>query len=240
MIEIIPAIDIYQGKCVRLVRGDYRQMTVYHEQPADLARQFEDAGIRKLHLVDLEGAGLRKIVNLNVLKSIAQSTHLQIDFGGGISNDTDLETVFNAGASQAVIGSLAIKQPGLFIKWISEFGSEKFILGADALNGKVAVNGWAEVSNKDLDEFLVEYVEKGIKYVLSTDISRDGMLQGTSIQLYKTLKLKFPALNIIASGGIYSVKEIEELDSFGLYGVIIGKALYEKKILLQELSRFIA
>jgi len=239
MIEIIPAIDIYQGKCVRLVRGDYQQMTVYHEKPADLARLFEDAGIRKLHLVDLEGASIRKIANLNVLKSIALATHLQIDFGGGISNDSDLETVFNAGASQAVIGSLALKQPGLFSKWLSEFGSEKFILGADALKGKVAVSGWAELSNKNLEEFLQEYIENGIKYVLSTDISRDGMLQGASIELYKALKLKFPALNIIASGGISSVKEIEELDSFGLYGVIIGKALYEKKILLEELNQFI-
>ena len=240
MIEIIPAIDIYQGKCVRLVRGDYQQMTVYHEKPVDLARQFEAHGIKRLHLVDLEGASIRKIANLDVLKSITLATELHVDFGGGISNDNDLETVFNAGAKQAVIGSLAVKQAELFYSWIEKFGSNKFILGADVRNGKVAVSGWAELTNRNLDEFLQEYINKGIQYVLSTDISKDGMLQGASIDLYKDLQLKFPGLNIIASGGISRIEEIDELEHAGLYGVIIGKALYEKKILLEDLARFIS
>lgn len=214
-------------------------MTVYHERPVELARQFEAHGIKRLHLVDLEGASIRKIANIEILRTIALATELHIDFGGGISNAADLETVFKAGANQAVIGSIALKQPELFRKWLDQFGSEKFILGADALNGKVATNGWAELSTRRLEDFLQEYFEKGIRYVLSTDISRDGMMQGASIELYKSLKQKFPSLNIIASGGISNISEIEELESFGIYGVIIGKALYEKKILIDELARFI-
>jgi phosphoribosylformimino-5-aminoimidazole carboxamide ribotide isomerase len=239
MIEIIPAIDIYQGKCVRLTKGDYKKMTVYHDHPVELARQFETHGIKRVHLVDLEGASIRKIANLDILKGIARSTELHIDFGGGINTAEDLDTVFQAGAEQAVIGSLAVKMPELFDQWIKKFGSEKFILGADALNGKVAVSGWSELSNRDLEEFLQEYIDKGIEYVLSTDISRDGMMQGASVELYKSLRQKFPLLNIIASGGITSISEIEELESFGIYGVIIGKALYEKKILIEDLLRFI-
>jgi phosphoribosylformimino-5-aminoimidazole carboxamide ribotide isomerase len=240
MIEIIPAIDIYQGKCVRLTRGDYHQMTVYHERPVDLARQFEEHGIKRIHLVDLEGASIRKIANIEILRSITQATELHVDFGGGISSESDLETVFNAGAKQAVIGSLAVKQPELFSQWLERFGNENFILGADALNGKIAVSGWSELSDRSLEDFLQEYFEKGIRYVMSTDISRDGMMQGSSVELYKVLKEKFPSLNIIASGGITSISEIEELEASGLYGVIIGKALYEKKILINELTRFIS
>jgi phosphoribosylformimino-5-aminoimidazole carboxamide ribotide isomerase len=238
MIEIIPAIDIYQGKCVRLVKGDFRQMTVYHERPVDLARQFEAYGIKRLHMVDLEGASIRKIANLEILQKVTQATELLVDFGGGISNVSDLETVFKAGAKQAVIGSIAVNMPELFSIWLDKFGSEKFILGADFLNGKIAINGWAELSNLNLDDFLGEYIEKGILYVLSTNISKDGLLMGADINLYKNLKQKFPGLNIIASGGITSISEIEQLESLGIYGVIIGKALYEKKISMEELTRF--
>jgi phosphoribosylformimino-5-aminoimidazole carboxamide ribotide isomerase len=191
-------------------------------------------------MVDLEGASIRKIANLEVLRSITQATELHVDFGGGISNVADLETVFKSGAKQAVIGSLAVKQPELFNQWIERFGSESFILGADVLNGKIAINGWAELSTRSLEGFLQEYFEKGIRYVLSTDISKDGMMQGASIELYKDLKQKFPSLNIIASGGISNISEIIELDAIGIYGVIIGKALYEKKILIAELAQFIS
>ena len=240
MIEIIPAIDLYQGKCVRLTKGDYRQMTIYPEAPIDIAIRFEAHGIKKLHLVDLEGAKSGNLSSIEILKNITKSTGLQVDFGGGISSEYDLEAVFDAGAKQAVIGSLAVRQSGIFSQWIKKFGSSSFILGADALNGKVAINGWFELSEIKLEDFLQEYFELGIRYVLSTDISKDGMMQGASIELYRSLQQRFNELNIIASGGITNISEIEELDRIGIYGVIIGKALYEKKILIEELARFIA
>lgn len=238
MIRIIPAIDVIDGKCVRLTQGDYAQKKVYNEDPLEVAKMFEDHGIDHLHLVDLDGARKKHVVNYRVLEKITSRTGLFVDFGGGIKTDEDLELVFKCGANQATIGSVAITDPPLFEAWIRKFGSEKIILGADAKDGKIAVAGWLDVTDKDIFDFFAEYQLKQIKYVLCTDISRDGMLQGTAIDLYDQLNIRFPELNIIASGGITSISEIEKLNEMGVFAAIIGKAIYEGKIKLKELEKF--
>ncbi|MDP4273990.1 MAG: 1-(5-phosphoribosyl)-5-[(5-phosphoribosylamino)methylideneamino]imidazole-4-carboxamide isomerase [Bacteroidota bacterium] len=238
MIRIVPAIDIIGGKCVRLQKGDYAQKKVYNENPLEVAKMYEDAGIKYLHLVDLDGAKEKHVVNLQVLKEITSKTNLLVDFGGGIKSDNDMQLVLDNGANQVTVGSVAVSDPALFEKWIAKFGSDKIILGADVSNGKIAISGWQNVTTIDLSDFLNTYQSKGVKYVLCTDISKDGMLQGTSLDLYHKLRINFPFLHIFASGGITYISEIERLDKIGIFGVIIGKSLYEGNIQLADLKRF--
>lgn len=238
MIRIVPAIDLIDGKCVRLTQGDYAQKKVYNEDPLEVARMFEAHGIKHLHLVDLDGARQKHVVNHKVLEQIATHTKLSVDFGGGIKTDDDLELVFRSGAAQATIGSVAVTDPALFESWIETYGAEKIILGADAKEGKIAVSGWLDVTNLDIFEFFAEYEKKQVKYVLCTDISRDGMLQGTAIDLYISLVNRFPELKIIASGGVTKAEEIDHLNENGLFAVIIGKAIYEGRITLKELEKY--
>lgn len=238
MIRIVPAIDLIDGKCVRLTQGDYAQKKVYNEDPLEVARMFEDNGIKYLHLVDLDGARQKHVINHKVLEQIATKTNLIIDFGGGIKTEADLELVFNSGATQATVGSIAITNPELLVSWIKKYGSEKIILGADAKNGKIAVSGWMDVSDKNIFDFFEDYRKKDIKYVLCTDISKDGMLQGTAIDLYEQLAVKFPELNIIASGGVTKVEEIDHLYNKDIFAVIIGKAIYEGNITLKDLQKY--
>jgi phosphoribosylformimino-5-aminoimidazole carboxamide ribotide isomerase len=239
MITIIPAIDIIEGKCVRLSQGDYSQKTVYSEDPLEVAKMFEDAGIKRLHLVDLEGAKAQQVINIKVLELIASNTNLHIDFGGGIKSTSELKMVFNCGAHQATIGSLAVTNRDMVIGWLEIFGAEKIILGADVKDSHVAITGWLDVTKIKVVDFIKSYNELGLDYVLCTDISKDGMLQGTSIELYEKLIDHFPDLNIIASGGITEIKEIENLQEMGIYGVIVGKAIYEGKITLDQLKLFL-
>jgi phosphoribosylformimino-5-aminoimidazole carboxamide ribotide isomerase len=238
MIRIVPAIDLIDGKCVRLTQGDYAQKKVYNEDPFEVARMFEDHGIKHLHLVDLDGARQKHVVNHKVLERIATHTKLVIDFGGGIKTDDDLKLVFQSGAAQATIGSVAVTDPSLFESWIQKYGSEKIILGADAKDNKIAVSGWMDVTNLDIFDFFAEYQKKLVKYVLCTDISRDGMLQGTAIDLYINLVNRFPDLKIIASGGVTKAEEIDRLNENRLFAVIIGKAIYEGRITLKELEKY--
>ncbi len=238
MIQIIPAIDLIEGKCVRLTQGDYGQKKIYNENPLEVAQQFEDAGLKRLHLVDLDGAKAKKVVNWKVLERIASKTSLHVDFGGGVQSDDDLRTVFESGAKQVTGGSIAVKQPDLFEHWIKTYGGEKIILGADAKNEKIAVSGWEEGTAIWVYDFVEEYVEKGVKYTISTDVAKDGLLQGPSFDLYKNLQDKCPDLNIIASGGIAGIEDVEKLAEMNIYGVIIGKAIYENRISLAELQRF--
>jgi len=237
-IEIIPAIDIIDGKCVRLSQGDYQQKTIYNENPLEVAKMFEAAGLKRLHLVDLDGAKAHHIVNQKVLKLIASNTNLIIDFGGGLKTDEDLQIAFESGASMVTGGSIAVKSPEIFMRWIEKFGAEKIILGADAKDEMIAVAGWQEVSELSIFDFIESYTYKGILKVISTDIARDGMLTGPSIDLYKKIIAKFPKLELIASGGIASMKDIYELDAMGVPGVITGKAIYENRISLDEIKNF--
>ena len=238
MIQIIPAIDLIEGKCVRLTQGDYGQKKIYNENPLEVAQQFEDAGLKRLHLVDLDGAKAKKVVNWKVLERIASKTSLHVDFGGGVQSDDDLKTVFESGAKQVTGGSIAVKQPDLFEHWIKTYGGDKIILGADAKNEKIAVSGWEEGTAIWVYDFVEEYVEKGVKYTISTDVAKDGLLQGPSFDLYKNLQDKCPDLNIIASGGIAGIEDVEKLAEMNIYGVIIGKAIYENRINLADLQRF--
>lgn len=238
MIEIIPAIDLIEGKCVRLTQGDYGQKTIYNENPLEVAMQFEDAGLKRLHLVDLDGAKAKKVINWKVLDKIASKTSLHIDFGGGVQSDDDLKIVFENGAKQVTGGSIAVKQPDLFQNWISVYGGEKIILGADAKKEKVAVSGWEEGTEIWVYDFVEQYVEKGIRYAISTDVAKDGLLQGPSFDLYRNLQDKCPDLKIIASGGVSGIGDIEKLAEMNIYGVIIGKAIYENRISLADLQRF--
>jgi phosphoribosylformimino-5-aminoimidazole carboxamide ribotide isomerase len=239
-IEIIPAIDIIDGKCVRLSQGDYDRKTVYNDDPLEVAKMFEDAGIGRLHLVDLDGAKAHHIVNQKVLERIATNTKLKIDFGGGLKSDNDLEIAFNSGAAMVTGGSIAVKSPETFISWIEKFGAERIILGADAKNGMIAVGGWQEATELPILEFIESYISKGIRKVISTDISRDGMLSGPSFDLYKQIMDKFPGLELIASGGIASMQDIIELDEMGVPGVIVGKAIYEGRINLLDIEKFLS
>ncbi len=235
---VIPAIDIIDGKCVRLSQGDYQLKTVYHENPVEVALQLEAAGITHLHLVDLDGAKTQHIVNYAVLKSITSQTKLQVDFGGGIKSDTDIQLAFDCGAAQITAGSVAVKSRETVLRWIRTYGAEKIILGADVLNEQIAVSGWQENSKVQLFDFLNDYTREGIQYVICTDIAKDGMLQGSSISLYRKIIQQFPSLKLIASGGVSSVQELHTLRDAGLYGAIVGKALYEGKITMQELADF--
>jgi phosphoribosylformimino-5-aminoimidazole carboxamide ribotide isomerase len=238
-ITIIPAIDLIDAKCVRLSQGDYNQKTVYNENPLEVAKMFEDAGITRLHLVDLDGAKAKHIVNQKVLETIASKTKLVIDFGGGLKSDEDLRIAFESGASMVTGGSIAVKDRETFLHWIETYGAEKIILGADAKDKMIAVSGWQEVSELPIFDFIESYTSKGIQKVISTDIARDGMLTGPSIDLYKEIMDKFPTLELIASGGIATMKDIYELDKMGVPGVITGKAIYENRISLKEISKFI-
>lgn len=234
--QIIPAIDIIDGKCVRLTQGDYQQKKVYNENPLEVAKQFEDAGIQRLHLVDLDGAKARHIVNYTVLEEIAAQTNLQIDFGGGIKSDQDIEIAFNSGAHQVTGGTVAVKNRELFLGWLTKYGASKIILGADVKNGNIAVSGWQEDSQLDLFQFVADYIEQGIQYIICTDISKDGLLQGSAIPLYQKLLQQFPTIQLIASGGVTTIEEIQTLQSIGCAGAIIGKAIYEGKLSLADLA----
>lgn len=234
--EIIPAIDIIDGKCVRLTKGDYNQKTEYNDNPVEVAQEFEAAGIKRLHLVDLDGAKAKKVVNLDVLKNIANETNLAIDFGGGVQSTQDLEKVFNAGASQVTGGSIAVKNEALFTEWIYEFGGDKIILGADVKDEQIVIHGWEEKADWQIYDFLEHYLEKGLRHVICTDVSKDGALQGPSTELYIKILDRFPTIKLIASGGVSNLYDLEELDKIGVYGAIIGKAIYEKRISLSELK----
>lgn len=236
---LIPAIDIIDGKAVRLTKGDYSQKKIYNEDPLEVAKMFEASGIQRLHLVDLDGAKQKRIVNGKVLENIAANTKLQIDFGGGVQSDHDIQLAFDAGASQVTGGSVAVKNPEIFEGWLKKYGFEKIILGADVLNGKIAVSGWQEDSAWLLDDFLMKYAALSVKYVISTDISKDGVLAGPAVDLYKDMVEKFPDLEVIASGGVSHMDDIFELDKLLLHGVIVGKAIYEHRITMKEIEEFI-
>ncbi|GAA4421352.1 1-(5-phosphoribosyl)-5-[(5-phosphoribosylamino) me thylideneamino]imidazole-4-carboxamide isomerase [Nibrella viscosa] len=236
--HIIPAIDIIEGKAVRLTQGDYSQKKEYNARPLEVAQQFEDAGLTRLHLVDLDGAKEKRVVNWKVLELIAGKTRLHIDFGGGVQSDDDLRVVFECGAKQVTGGSIAVKQPDVFERWLSRYGSQAIILGADAHNEKIAVSGWQEATEVWVYDFVETYVEKGVNYVISTDVAKDGLLQGPSFDLYRNLQERSPQLNIIASGGVSNMQDIETLADMGLFGVIVGKAIYEGRVTLKELTLF--
>lgn len=248
--RIIPAIDIIDGKCVRLSKGDYATKKIYNENPLEVAKQFEAHGIQYLHLVDLDGAKSSKIINHKILEQIASKTSLKIDFGGGLKSDSDLKIAFESGANQITGGSIAVKNPVLFQEWISKYGSEKIILGADANNEKVSVSGWLEESQEDLIPFIGNYQKKGIQYIICTDIAKDGMLEGPSFDLYKKI-LKIctsssssrvqsrDEIKLIASGGISTFDELPKLAEIGCEGTIIGKAIYENRISLKQLQNYI-
>lgn len=239
MIELIPAIDVIDGKCVRLSQGDYQSKKVYNENPVEVAKMFEAYGIHRLHVVDLDGAASKHVVNYKVLETLAGQTSLVIDFGGGIKSDEDLHIAFESGAQMVTLGSIAVKEPDTFNRWMEVYGSKRIILGADAKDGKIAVNGWLECSRLELMPFLDDYIKKGVAKVLCTDISRDGMLNGPSLELYKQIMEVHPDLHLIASGGISGMKDIEALNEAGIPAVVFGKAFYEGRITLQDLKAFL-
>lgn len=236
--RIIPAIDIIEGKCVRLTQGDYGQKTIYNEDPLEVAKEFEDAGLKYLHLVDLDGAKAKHIVNWKVLEKLANQTSLNIDFGGGIKSDKDIQIAFECGAKQITGGSIAAQNRELFLSWLGQYGAQKIILGADAKDGKIAVSGWQEDTNLQVIDFIGEYQQAGIEYVICTDIAKDGMLQGPSLDLYKKILEECQGIKLIASGGVSNMKDVEQLAELGMEGCIIGKAIYENKITIKELSQF--
>jgi phosphoribosylformimino-5-aminoimidazole carboxamide ribotide isomerase len=234
MIELIPAIDIIDGQCVRLTQGDYSQKTVYGS-PLDMSKQFEHIGFKRLHVVDLDGAKSRHIVNNAVLHEITTLTKLAVDFGGGIKTDEDLQVAFDNGAQMVTVGSIAVTHPDLFLGWVSQYGADRFILGADVRNGKISINGWKDDSEEDLLPFLEKYIRAGVHNVLCTEISKDGTLSGPAIELYTRVMQAYPKLHLIASGGVSSIEDIKSLDAAGIPAVVFGKAIYEGKINLQEL-----
>ncbi len=236
--QIIPAIDIIDGKCVRLNRGDYAQKKVYNENPLEVAKQFEDTGIKRLHLVDLDGAKAGRIINWKVLENIAAKTDLLIDFGGGIKAEKDIEIIFNSGGAIVTIGSIAVKEPEIFYQWLRKYGGDKILLGADVKDEKISIHGWTEQTEINLFDFLKQNIEKGLQQAFCTDISKDGLLQGPAIDLYKKIIGRFPQLFFIASGGVSSMQDLEQLKETGCKGVIIGKALYERKIKIPDLKLF--
>ena len=235
MIELIPAIDIIDGQCVRLTKGDYDQKTVYRDSPADVASEFEQTGFKRLHVVDLDGAKSKHIVNGQVLRDITVKTRLTVDFGGGIKTDADIEAAFSCGASMVTVGSIAVTEPERFLAWVEKYGAERLILGADVRNGKISINGWKEDSAEDLLPFLRRYVDAGVTNVLCTEISKDGTLAGPAIELYQRVMAEYPTLHLIASGGVSSIDDIKALDRAGIPAVVFGKAIYEGKINLKEL-----
>ena len=238
MIELIPAIDIIDGKCVRLSQGDYDTKKIYNEKPLEVAKEFEANGIQRLHVVDLDGAKSSHVVNYKVLDAIAGHTSLTIDFGGGIKTDEDLMIAFENGAHMVTLGSVAVKKPELFKKWLHQYGAEKIILGADVKDNRISVSGWLEEGPQELMPFLTDYTQEGVSKVLCTDISRDGMLQGPSIELYKQVMQRFPTMHLIASGGVSGMDDIIRLDEAGIPAVVFGKALYEGRITMKDLKRF--
>ena len=234
MIELIPAIDIINGQCVRLTKGDYDQKTVYGE-PLDMAKEFERLGFKRLHMVDLDGAKSKHIVNSRVLRHVTTDTQLVVDFGGGIKTDEDLEKAFAAGAAMVTVGSIAVTKPELFMAWLEKYGADRMILGADVRHGKISINGWKEDSDEDLLPFLKKYVDAGVRNVLCTEISKDGTLTGPAIELYQDIMAAYPQLHLIASGGVSSKEDIEVLDAAGIPAVVFGKAIYEGRIDLHQL-----
>ena len=236
MIELIPAIDLINGKCVRLTKGDYQQKKVYHENPVEVAIEFERLGFERLHVVDLDGAKSQHIVNIDVLREITDKTSLKVDFGGGIKTNDDIEKAFDNGASMVTIGSIAVKQPELFLEWLDEYGAERMILGADVRNGMISVNGWKEDSTEQLLPFLRKYIIKGVKNVLCTEISKDGTLAGPAIALYQEIMQEYPTLHLIASGGVSSNVDIVALEQAGIPAVVFGKAFYEGRIDIGKLN----
>lgn len=236
--RIIPAIDIIDGKCVRLSQGDYDQKKVYSENPLDIAKSFEDAGLKHLHLVDLDGAKAGKVTNWNVVENLCKNTNLKIDFGGGIKTQEEAEKLFDLGVAQINLGSIAVKNPDLVTKWIETYGSERIILSADVKNEMIAISGWLEAATITLSDFVRDYESRGIRYVTCTDISTDGMLKGPNVELYKKLKTLFPNVNVIASGGVSGMHDLHDLLATGVDGVIVGKAIYEGRVTLEELSLF--
>lgn len=235
-IELIPAIDLINGQCVRLTKGDYAQKKVYNDNPAEVARKFEELGFKRLHVVDLDGAKSKHIINDKVLKDITDSTELKVDFGGGIKTEDDIEKAFAAGASLVTVGSIAVTNPALFLEWLDKYGADRLVLGADVRNGKISINGWKEDSTQDLLPFLKQYVDKGVKNVLCTEISKDGTLQGPAIELYKKVMAEYPHIHLIASGGVSCNKDIEDLNKAGIPAVVFGKAFYEGKIDISRLE----
>jgi phosphoribosylformimino-5-aminoimidazole carboxamide ribotide isomerase len=236
--EIIPAIDLIDGKCVRLTQGDFNQKKQYNENPLEVAKAFEDAGIKRLHLVDLDGARNKKIINHRVLEQIASGTSLHIDFGGGIQSDADIQLAFDSGAKQITGGSIAIKNSILFESWIKKFGGEKIILGADAIDGKIAVSGWQETTEVTVNNLIGKFRPQGIEYVICTDVAKDGLLQGPSFQLYEEILSVHPNLRLIASGGVTTIDDLKQLKEMKIFGAIIGKAFYEGRISLSDLQKF--
>ncbi len=239
MIKIIPAIDIIDGKCVRLTKGDYSQKKVYNENPVEVAKEFESAGIQHLHLVDLDGAKAKQITNWKVLESISQETSLIIDFGGGIRSEEDLRIAFESGATKITAGSIAVKNEELVLSWLNIYGSDKIILGADTINGLISINAWEDSTEFPLIQFIKKYNALGFKETIVTDISKDGVLTGPAFELYKNIKDEIPNISLIASGGVSDVSDVEKLNKMEIDGVIIGKAIYEGRIKLNELMRFI-
>lgn len=237
MLQPIPAIDIIDGHCVRLTKGDYNTKKVYESDPLNAVQKFEQLGFKRLHLVDLDGARSQHVVNLDVLRRIAENTHVVIDFGGGIKTDEDLQAVFDNGAQMATIGTIAINNPPLFNRWLKRFGAERLILGADVKEGKISINGWKEDSQTSLFDFLDHYTQQGVTNVLCTDISRDGMLEGPALELYKKIIGRYPSLQLIASGGISSINDLERLDLEGIPAAVFGKAIYEGRINLEEVAQ---
>jgi phosphoribosylformimino-5-aminoimidazole carboxamide ribotide isomerase len=237
MIEIIPAIDIIDGKCVRLTQGDYAQKKVYNEHPLEVARAFEDAGLSRLHLVDLDGAKAGAVKNWKVLELLAGKTGLAIDFGGGIKTAKDVDIVFNSGAVLATVGSIAVRDPEMLAGWLQVFGAERFLLGADVKDEKIAIHGWQETTDRWVYDLIEEFMAKGIRQVFCTDVSKDGLLEGPSMDLYKNIVERFPDLHFIASGGVSGMEDVYRLEEAGVRGVIIGKAIYEGRISLQEIVR---
>jgi phosphoribosylformimino-5-aminoimidazole carboxamide ribotide isomerase len=235
MIQLIPAIDLIDGKCVRLTKGDYNQKTVYNEDPVLQAKEFERLGFSRLHIVDLDGAKSKHIVNDNVLRAITESTNLIVDFGGGIKSEEDIEKAFNAGAHMVTIGSVAVTHPEMFLSWLKKYGTERIILGADVRNGKVSINGWKEDSAEELLPFLEKYVQAGVSNVLCTEISKDGTLQGPATDLYTQVMAQYPTLHLIASGGVSCNEDIKQLDKNGIPAVVFGKAYYEGRIDINKL-----
>ena len=236
--QIIPAIDIIEGKCVRLTEGDYAQKKIYNEDPLEVAKAFEGIGLMRLHLVDLDGAKAGQVVNWKVLEKIANNTELKIDFGGGIKTEATLKTVLDTGSTYATIGSLAVRNELLFQEWIARFGAKVFMLGADVLEEKIAIGGWLEKTEISVFDFMKSYIDKGVKQIFCTDIKKDGKLEGPSIELYQKIIEQFPALHLIASGGVSSLDDLIELEDIGCSAAIVGKAIYENKITISELANF--
>lgn len=239
MIEIVPAIDVIGGKCVRLTKGDYACSKVYNESPIEVAKAFEAHGVKRLHLVDLDGAKAQHIVNYRVLEQIASHTSLEVDFGGGLKSDDDLRIAFASGAAMVTGGSIAVKNPAVFCSWLDAYGAERILLGADVRDGRIAVSGWQETADVELLPFLEQYVAKGVRKVVCTDINKDGMLQGVAASLYREVLQRLPNLFLIASGGVSHWNDIEELESIGVPSVIVGKAIYEGNITLKEIEQYI-